>query len=123
MAEKKLKARNVEIIRSFSYKLGQPNYSSVDFFCSVRQDCELGKEVEISAALHAFAKAEVQKSLAAFLQAIADKEKAELAAEREKHNKRAEKFEEKGKEKETAQLDAAAQAKDDIEVVPIQTNQ
>lgn len=116
------KPKTVEIVRSFSYKLGQPNYSSVDFFCSVRQECELGKEVEISNALHEFSKAEVQKSLASFLRGIADKEKAEWESEREKHNKKAEKAEKKEVAVENVKMDTAQQVKDDIEIVPDKQN-
>lgn len=112
----------VEVVRSFSYKLGQPNYSSVDFFCSVKRECGSDELPEVSEITHQFCKLEVQKSLAAFLEAVAAKEKAEFQAEKEKHNARAAKIEKKQESKEEAKLDAGAQAKDDVEIIPDKQN-
>jgi hypothetical protein len=68
--KKKRKAKKqepmIEIARSFSYKLGLPNYSSVDFFCSQKAQC-LPKDAEkTSEAVYQFCKAQVAKSVSEF---------------------------------------------------------
>ena len=56
----------VEIARSFSYKLNVGNYESRDFFCSQKAECKWKDAEEISAALYAFCKNEVLKSVNEF---------------------------------------------------------
>jgi hypothetical protein len=56
----------IEIARSFSYKMGLPNYSSADFFCSQKAQC-LPKDAEkTSEAVYQFCKSEVAKAVSAF---------------------------------------------------------
>jgi hypothetical protein len=67
---KKRKAKKqepmIEIARSFSYKMGLPNYSSADFFCSQKAQC-LPKDAEkTSEAVYQFCKSEVAKAVSAF---------------------------------------------------------
>jgi hypothetical protein len=57
--EKKL----VTVTRSFSYKKGLPNYSSVDFFASQNVECYEDEAEQVSEKVYQFCKKEVVKSL------------------------------------------------------------
>ncbi len=102
----------VEVTRSFSYKLGQPNYSSVDFFCSRKEQCPPVDAETTAETSYYFCKAEVLKSLIEYLEGVAQKEKAEREAEDEaikvKRDVAAKKAEDKEKSKQSAELDAGA---------------
>lgn len=107
----------VEVTRSFSYKLGQPNYSSVDFSCTVTDTCERKDVTMIGEGLAAFCQSEVKKSIAEFLEAQEAKKKAELETFRDKvegkQNRKADTLEHKDGAKQSAELSAG-----DIEIVP-----
>jgi hypothetical protein len=110
------KKGEVEITRSYSYELGQPNYSSVDFFCSITDKCMREDRARVSTVLADFAKSEVRKSIIDFLGAQAAKEKAERDAEREKavasQNKKAAAIEAKDEAKESAEFDAGTSSQE-----------
>ena len=113
-----MKKGTVEVTRSFSYKMGQPNYSSVDFFCSVTDTCERKDVQMIGEGLASFCQQEVRKSMVQFIEAQKAKEKAEMEAEREKVEKKQikkqDKLERKDEAKQSAELSAG-----DVEIVPI----
>jgi hypothetical protein len=112
MAKRKAKKKSeeVSITRSFSYKLGQPNYSSVDFFCSVSDTCHKTDIEKVGKELDEFCRAEVRKSIVEFLASQKAKEKQEIKADKEKvaakSNKKAKKSEEKEEARESAELEA-----------------
>jgi hypothetical protein len=68
---KKEKARTVEIVRSYAYKLGRPDYSSADFRCEVRKTCLESEMAIASAQLDKFCFDEVMLARAQFLGAAA----------------------------------------------------
>jgi len=58
----------VEIARSFNYKLNIPGqYESRDFFCSEKAECAIEDAPEVSAALFAFCRAEVLRSVGEYI--------------------------------------------------------
>ncbi len=62
----------VEIARSFSYKLNVANhggaqYESRDFFCSQKAECSIEDQIEVSAALFAFCRTEVLRSVKEYI--------------------------------------------------------
>jgi len=92
---RKVKEPMVEIARSFSYKLGLPNYSSADFFCSQKAQCKPEDAEKTSEALYQFCKSEVARAVTEFKR---DQEKKNSAPAR--------KHEIKGIAKEDAEFDA-----------------
>ena len=68
--------RTVEVARSFSFKLGLPNYSSADFFCSQKTSCDASIVDEISLDLDEWCKDQVRASILEFETARARKESA-----------------------------------------------
>jgi hypothetical protein len=58
-----LEPRQIEICRSFSFKLNIGNYQSLDFFCSQKSECWESERTEKSQALYAFCKAEVMRAV------------------------------------------------------------
>ena len=110
------KKGEVEVTRSFSYKLGQPNYSSVDFFCSVTDKCMRADVERIGKGLDEFCRAEVRKSIVDYYAGIKAKEDAEIKAEKDKaagkSEKKAVKLEKKEEAKESAELEAG-----DVEII------
>lgn len=110
--------KKTEITRSFSYKLGQPNYSSVDFFCSITEECRVEDAAMKSEYLYQFCKSEVQKSLTEFLEGVEAKKKASEEDDREKvvgrANKKSKKAEDKENAKASAELDAGQETAEDL---------
>lgn len=110
--------KNISVTKSFSYKLGQPNYSSVDFFCAVTETCEKERAGEVAAKLDEFCKASVRLSMTEFVESVAAKEKAEVEKarmEREaKLNAAAKKLDAKDSAKQSAELGAGTSAAQDL---------
>ena len=69
-------AHDVQITRSFSFKLNLGNYESADFFCSQKADCAPGNATEVSLGLYEFCVDEVMKSVKDLKERRAKKEAA-----------------------------------------------
>ena len=61
--KKSEKKQLVEIARSFSYKMGLPEYSSVDFFCSQKTEAPVEDRDKASEDLYVFCKKEVERAV------------------------------------------------------------
>jgi hypothetical protein len=114
-----MKKGNIQLTRSFSYKLGQPNYSSVDFFCSITDECERKMVGEVSEGLHARCKEEVQKAIVEFVAGVKAKEKAQMEAEKEKVAEKSEKKAVKAEKHEAAKTTAELEA-GDVEIIQVE---
>ena len=118
----KTKKNTAIISKTFVYKMGQPNYSSVEFGCSVTKEVELLKPetgAEEAIKLDEFCKASVRISMKEFVESVAAKEKAEVErvkafqvakgiAEFNAKNAKAKVADDKANAKQGAELDAAA---------------
>jgi hypothetical protein len=69
-------AHDVQITRSFSFKLNLGNYESADFFCSQKADCAPADAEEVSLGLYEFCVDEVMKSVKDLKERRAKKEAA-----------------------------------------------
>ena len=58
-----LPPRQVEVSRSFSYKLNVGNYESRDFFCSQKATCTPEDAAAVSEELFTFCRTQVQKDV------------------------------------------------------------
>ena len=110
--------KEIPVRRWFAYKLGRPNFSSVDFGCDVTDYCAREDVAKVGAGLAAFCKVEVQKSIVEFLDGVAEKERTEREAEKrkaeEKSNVTSKSVEEKERANDSAEHDAG-----DITIEPI----
>ncbi len=67
----------VEIARSFAYKLNCANhggaaFESRDFFASEKAECSIDDAQEVSAALYAFCRSEVMRSVKEYIREMTD---------------------------------------------------
>lgn len=69
-------ARDVQITRSFSFKLNLGNYESADFFCSQKADCHPVDADAVSQDLYEFCLDEVMKAVKDLKERRARKEAA-----------------------------------------------
>lgn len=74
-------ARQVEIVRSVSFKLNLGNYQSMDFFCSQKAQCDPDQVDEVSTSLYDWCYEQVMDSVRDVKAAQAKKEAA-MAAKR-----------------------------------------
>ena len=81
---RKPKVKDVEIARSFSFKLNVGNYQSADFFASQKAQCRPEDAEKTSEALYTFCKSEVAKAVSAFKR---EQDKKLNAGARVKENK------------------------------------
>lgn len=68
----------VEIVRSFSYKLNAGNYESRDFFASQKATCPIEDAEQVSEMLYEFCKAQVLSNVKCYLR--------DMEAQRERKN-------------------------------------
>lgn len=63
----------VEITRSYSRKLNTGNYTTLDFFCSRKEECLVKDAPVTSARLHGFCQAEVLIAVDAYKKSLVKK--------------------------------------------------
>src|SRR5271165_1876445 len=73
-------AGQVEIARSFSYKLNVGSYESRDFFCSQKAQCDAGEAEQVSELLYQFCKNQVLLSVKEYLNSLQAQRNTDLRA-------------------------------------------
>jgi len=67
----------IEIVRSFSFKLNVGNYETRDFFCSQKVSCAAENADEVSALVAAWVQQEVQTTVKEYMAARERQKKGE----------------------------------------------
>ena len=110
------KKGQVEIKKHFFYKMGRPNFSSVEFGCEISDVCNREDAASIGKNMYRDCEVQVRNDIGEFLAGVAAKEKAEIKADKDKaagkSEKKAVKAEKKEEAKQTAELEAG-----DVEIV------